>query len=109
MKAQVYNNLNIKPSINFNTKIAKLLNTGITEIDLWSVGMEWKGRGYYNYFLKVYVNSEEVILRQHTTDSQAYDYYKDLKVNTVKFDNWCKNVSLMLIEDNQGVLLELVC
>lgn len=106
MKTKIYNCLGIKESANFNKKVAKLVPESVKEFYLMTVGMNWKSRGSYDYFCIVNIDGEQVSIRQHTHDSTAYDYYTDLETNTVKFENWCKNAVLMLLEDKLQTVLE---
>ena len=107
MKITVFNNITSQCSKNFEKKVAKLLPTGVNEIVIYSCGMTWEGRGSYNYFLDITINSGQVwTLKQRTTDSTSYDDYNDLEHGSRKLDNWKKNVCLMLLEDYEDSIIE---
>lgn len=106
MKPSIYNCLGIKESKNFENKVRKLIPETVKELYLMTVGMNWKSRGSYDYFVIVNIDGQQVTIRQHSHDSTAYDYYTELEHSTVKFDNWCKNVVLMLLEDKLETILE---
>ena len=98
--------LGFQNTANFTNNVAKLLPDRVEKSYLSSVGMEWRGRGSYNYFLDIEINGEMMTLKKHTNDSMAYDNYKDMETGTRALDNFKKQVALMLLEECQNEIVE---
>ena len=98
--------LGFQNTANFTNNVAKSLPSGVDKAYLSSVGIEWRGRGSYNYFLDIEINGEMMTLKKHTHDSMAYDNYKDMETGTRALDNFKKQVALMLLEECQYQIVE---
>lgn len=109
MKPTILNGITNKKSKNFENKIIKLLPKGVDEIYLSSCGMKRLGTGSYNYLLDIKINNKEYLtLRSHTNSSPAWDFWQDIEAGTVKHDNFNKNITLMLLENNIDALIEII-
>lgn len=109
MKMSILNSITRKSSINFGKKVSKLIPDNVKEVYLSTVGMQWRGRGSYVYFLDISFDNGSIhTLSVNTNDSTAYDYYTDLEDCSVKFDNWCKNTCLMILEEKKQEIIELL-
>jgi hypothetical protein len=98
--------LGFKNTANFTNNVAKRLPNGVEKAYLSSVGMEWKGRGSYSYFLDIEINGEMTTLRKHTNDSTAWDSYKSMEDGSRALDNLKKQVVLMILEDCKELIIE---
>jgi len=98
--------LGFKNTANFTNNVAKRLPNGVEKAYLSSVGMEWKGRGSYSYFLDIEINGEMTTLRKHTNDSEAWDSYKSMEDGSRALDNLKKQVVLMILEDCKELIIE---
>ena len=109
MKVDFLNGLPVAKSANFENNVIKSLPEGVTQIYLDSCGMErCSGYGSYNFFLRVEINNNYVTLKEHTNSAPAFDHFVDLEYGSRSYQNWIKATTLMLLEQNKDLIIELI-
>lgn len=99
---------NFPVSKNFERKVKKLMPDKVNQLHIIHLRMTRTGYGQYKYEAYITVNKHELKLTQKTTDAMAYDYYIDLEYNTKKYKDWCKNVTLNLLEYQNEIIVDLI-
>lgn len=99
---------NFPVSKNFERKVKKLMPDKVKEIHIHIPRMIWEGYGQYRYEANIFVNYQKIKLTQRTTDSISYDNYKDIHHYSKKYNDWCKNVILHLLEYRIEKIVEFI-
>lgn len=107
MKANLTSSLLFDTTENFKKEVLKRIPSGIKEVWLFDCGMNWKGRGNYEYYLTIDIDGSREVFKRSTNDSMAYDFYKGEDRNR-NIDNFEKRIVLSLLEDYQDELNEIV-
>lgn len=94
---KVYAN-KIESNNNFENRILKVVPSTVNEIVIDEAGMERaSGYGQYKYFIKGSVDGESFCFKQHSTNSQVWDWYQSCEANK-PFIDWKKRLIICLLD-----------
>lgn len=112
----IYDN-DIITSRAFESKIAKVVNKELNTcgyesvdfIELEYVDMGWKGYGQYTLLVGLTIDDLQIVLSEHSTDSQLYDKLYNDDIATRTLSNILKRLVLDILSNGvEGLVSKLI-
>ena len=112
----IYDN-DIITSRAFESKIAKVINEELNTygyesvdiIELEYVDMGWKGYGQYTLLVGLTIDDLQIVLSEHSTDSQLYDKLYNDDIATRTLSNILKRLVLDILSNGvEGLVSDLI-
>ena len=112
----IYDN-DIITSRAFESKIAKIVNEELNTcgyesvdfIELEYVDMGWKGYGQYTLLVGLTIDDLQIVLSEHSTDSQLYDKLYNDDIATRTLSNILKRLVLDILSNGvEGLVSDLI-
>lgn len=112
----IYDN-DIITSRAFESKIAKVVNKELNTcgyesvdiIELEYVDMGWKGYGQYTLLVGLTIDDLQIVLSEHSTDSQLYDKLYNDDIATRTLSNILKRLVLDILSNGvEGLVSDLI-
>lgn len=112
----IYDN-DIITSRAFESKIAKVVNEELNTcgyesvdiIELEYVDMGWKGYGQYTLLVGLTIHDLQIVLSEHSTDSQLYDKLYNDDIATRTLSNILKRLVLDILSNGvEGLVSDLI-
>ena len=112
----IYDN-DIITSRAFENKIAKVVNEELNTcgyesvdfIELEYVDMGWKGYGQYTLLVGLTIDDLQIVLSEHSTDSQLYDKLYNDNIATRTLSNILKRLVLDILSNGvEGLVSDLI-
>lgn len=112
----IYDN-DIITSRAFESKIAKVVNDELNTcgyesvdfIELEYVDMGWKGYGQYTLLVGLTIDDLQIVLSEHSTDSQLYDKLYNDDIATRTLSNILKRLVLDILSNGvEGLVSDLI-
>lgn len=115
-RVNIYDN-DIITSRAFESKIAKVVNEELNTcgyesvdiIELEYVDMGWKGYGQYTLLVGLTIDDLQIVLSEHSTDSQLYDKLYNDDIATRTLSNILKRLVLDILSNGvEGLVSDLI-